>query len=270
MSDTKNFDLPRFCQRTMSPFNMDMMRKRQRGFIPLLSALLNFYYNNRENTGSLVELGIGGAGPHTLYRRFLKEDISVLGVDFIHENMEEDLEKYMYEKHMKNYHHAQQFQEEFPNVKFLWGCDSYDPETATKLFEANDSRKIGILIDDSDTNNGSLNGLNHYKEILDAEGIIISEGPFGNGESVYTGQLSNKEKLDRRINLASETNQMVIFNTAGFMVTYPDHDNEVFPVPYIGVYMSADMWKICRNDSGFELNFKNYIVAGEEYMYEIA
>lgn len=210
----------------------------------------------------MVEIGIGGAGPHIVYRECLDPKIPVIGVDRITPgNFKTPKEKQNYESVMNNTPRD--------NLHFYWGMSGYDFGVSETL--AQTWGKFGIVIDDGSPTYGSLYGINGWKQFMDASGIIISEHPFGNGVTLPWNIYQDKQECQYALEYSSELNEMVIIDCHDFMYNVPNTSNSSFdfPIPYMGIWMKDwDSFRKHKTNAGVKTAwrlFEERIVAGRQY-----
>jgi hypothetical protein len=240
-----------------------LKRKAARGFIPLLSQLVDYHYTACGSNLPLVEIGIGGGGSHLAWREVLSEQIQIIGVELF-EPSQVPTDKYNYEKNLKSYKGSLHVRN-LSNVSLYYGRSGYDIKTSKFIRDDLLLDGYGVVIDDGDPNKGALNGLvDAWEPFMGDEGIIITEGPFGNGiEDVYN--IPKYEQLELMEKVAQEQ-QMVIFDCSEFMFNAPkwDFNDKInYPLPYIGVWMRN--WKnFAKHKPTLNLDYwRKFIVAGE-------
>lgn len=256
-----NFNEERYYYLNYNPYELGFMRKRTRGFASITASILHEYYNNRGGGNAIIEIGIGGGGPQIGLRECLNNDVPVYGVDIFDPEVILDNEK-MYIKGLNSFKNATTMAAEVQNDNFslFWGSNGYSKETVEKIVAYNHNNKMGVVIDDGDTNLGALNGLGFWKDQLDDSGYIITEGPFGNGIEPVWNIYQDPVQRTAALKKCSELNQMVIFDC--HHLKFDPNRSVDYVVPYLGIYTKD--WASLRNSKFHEL-FSPYIVEGRQY-----
>jgi hypothetical protein len=262
--DIDTFNATNYLSTVMWYDNVKSLRKRGRGFTFIETIAADICFNEgNTNDKSIVEFGIGGGG--TLIDWAENFHGIVYGLEqYDPTSVPLQTDDEVLQKHIAGRAAAIETLEMFrcKNVVMEYGLSGYDRSSAEYIFNKNNKRKISMVIDDGDTDNGALLGLvPAWKDFIDEEcGIIITETPFGNGiEKIYN--MPEEEQMQKLKTLSVEQ-EMVIFDTRQMAM----HNNYSpwqvsCPVYYLGVH--------CANWQYYNIlfeKFNEHIIFGKEYL----
>lgn len=199
-----------------------MTRKRARGFPRVIADFIDRLVNDplyNNLNPSLVEIGIGTGDVFKVWDNHFRGNI--YGLDIFHPNSDQINLEYEYyfdnvklvKMQLENYELARRIPMHRPQIKFFYGFNGYDTESAENLVKVN-GRNIDIVIDDSDPGGRSMEKfLPTWKNLIAPNGLLISETIYGNG-TPELAKLSNEERLVLLRRAASQG--YVCFDTGKF------------------------------------------------------